>query len=64
VWTFELIEGTQACNRLAEVSKLVGKKEPRQRFIDCPPLAEWREDHTHGCVLLWQKIGKPCEDHP
>jgi hypothetical protein len=50
--TLELIECTQACNRLAEISNLVGKKEPRPRFIDCPPLAEWRKEHTHDCVLL------------
>jgi hypothetical protein len=42
----------------------VGMKETGKSFVDCPPLMEWRADHTHGRVLLWQKVGKPRENHP
>lgn len=62
-WSFEAIEDTQAGNCLPEVSIFVGLKEARKRFINRPPLAQRREEHSHGRLLLWQEVGKPGENH-
>jgi hypothetical protein len=63
-WSLEAIEGTQTGDCLPEVGMFVSMKEAGKSFINRPPLAQRREDRSHGRWSLWQKVGKPGEHHP